>query len=136
VKAVCPKCKAEFPVIDRTKIESRVRNTVECPKCKSRFYVQEQEKVIKGAEQVTQMTLLHCYFEKRKNEDRRKGKDRRREIKAEDLNFKVPSSDFIPIFDENGKAIGYTGPGKRKNKDRRKGKDRRHSIRKERPVIK
>ncbi|MFC1862801.1 hypothetical protein ACFL1Z_02460 [Thermodesulfobacteriota bacterium] len=130
MKAVCPKCEAEFPVIDRTKIESRIRNTVECPKCKSRFYVQEQEKIVKGVDQVTQMTFLHCYFEKRKKADRRQGVDRRKKIKAEDLDFKVPSNDFIPIFDENGKAIGYTGPGKRKSEDRRKGKDRRQSTKK------
>lgn len=130
MKAVCPKCKVIFSVLDTTKIESRIRNTVECPKCRSKFYVQEQEKVVKGDGQITQMTLLHCYFEKRKNIDRRKGTDRRREIKTEDLTFKAPQNDFIPIFDENGHAIGYTGPGKRKNKDRRKGKDRRHIVKK------
>lgn len=128
MKVLCPKCKTEYPIIDWTKIETRVRNKVTCVKCQSSFYIQEREKIMEGKEHYTDITFLYSYFEKRNGPDRRSGVDRRRMIRKEDLASKVPPKDFIPIFNEEGFSIGYTGPGKREGGDRRCGDDRRQPL--------
>jgi predicted Zn finger-like uncharacterized protein len=76
VKVLCPKCKTEYPIIDWTKIETRIRNKVTCLKCQSRFYIQEREEIKEGKEHYTDITFLYSYFEKRNGSDRRSGVER------------------------------------------------------------
>jgi hypothetical protein len=97
-------------------------------KCRSRFYIQEREEIMEGKEHYTDITFLYSYFEKRNGLDRRSGAERRRMIRKEDLAYRVPPKDFIPIFNEEGFSIGYTGPGKREGGDRRSGDERRQPL--------
>jgi len=127
VKIFCPKCNAVYS-IDGTKIDFNNRKSTKCIKCQSRFYVQNREKPQKENKQPTRITFLHSYFEKRCCVDRRKGVDRRKEAKIEDLSFMIPPKDFIPLFNNKGLSVGYIAPGQREGEDRRNGIERRRSL--------
>jgi hypothetical protein len=128
VKVLCPKCKTKYSILDWTKIKTRVRNKMTCVKCQSQFYVQEREKIRSGNELFTDITFIYSYFEKRNGPDRRTGIDRRRKMRKDDLAYKTLSRDLIPVFNEQGFSVGYSGLGKREGNDRRSGEDRRYAI--------
>ena len=124
MKVVCPKCKTVYST-DVKKIDFKNKKTARCIKCRSLFYVQKKENVQNGVEELSGITFLQSYFEKRKGHDRRKSSDRRKKVKTGDLPFMAPSKDIIFILNDEDLPIGYTNNGKRKGTDRRKGSDRR-----------
>ena len=124
----CPKCNTAYSV-DSSKIKLNGRKkSAQCIKCGSRFYVQVRKTGQKGNKQSSNIYFLHSYFEKRDHFDRRKGNERRKKIRKEELSFIIPDKDLIPIFNDEGLSVGCINNGRREGRDRRSGSDRRIFI--------